>query len=117
MKLTPSSGNRRSVASAARRSGGGPQIPRPVIRMAPYPRRLMVRSPNVNRPAALALMELMTAILRDPASPLRTSSAAVMPKAAAHPVSDDGLELGCSLLPDAVTSLENIQARIGQAFA
>src|SRR5580658_7913083 len=62
MKLTPISGNRRSVASAARRSGGGSQIPRPVIRMAPYPRRLMVLSPILNRPAALALIEFMTAM-------------------------------------------------------
>src|SRR5580692_5706041 len=62
MKLTPISGNRCSVASAARRSGGGPQIPRPVICMAPYPRRLMVLSPILNRPAALALIEFMTAI-------------------------------------------------------
>jgi hypothetical protein len=44
---------------------------------------------------------------------MRTSSAAVMLKAAAHPLRDDRLELGCSLLPDAVASLENIQARIG----
>jgi hypothetical protein len=44
---------------------------------------------------------------------MRTSSAAVMLKAAAHPLRDDRLELGRSLLPDAVASLENIQARIG----
>jgi len=44
---------------------------------------------------------------------MRTSSAAVMLKAAAHPLRDDRLELGRSLLPDAVARLKNIQARIG----
>jgi hypothetical protein len=44
---------------------------------------------------------------------MRTSSAAVILKAAPHPLPDDRLELGRSLLPDAVASLENIQARIG----
>ena len=43
---------------------------------------------------------------------MRTSSAAVMLKAAAHPLRHDRLELGCALLPDAMPSLENIQARI-----
>jgi hypothetical protein len=32
--------------------------------MAPYPRRLMVLSPILNRPAALALIDFMTAMPR-----------------------------------------------------
>src|SRR5262245_61517094 len=53
MKLTPSSTARRRTALAASRSGGSPQMPRPVMRIAPKPRRLTVRSPpRVIVPAA-----------------------------------------------------------------
>src|SRR4030081_1598467 len=45
MKLTPSSMARRRPAIAAPGSLGGPQIPSPVIRMAPKPSRLTVSSP------------------------------------------------------------------------
>ena len=46
MRFTSSSTARRNVASAASRSGGGPQIPLPVMRIAPNPRRLTVQSPS-----------------------------------------------------------------------
>src|SRR6266851_2302363 len=56
MKLTPSSTTRRSVAMAWSRLGGSPQIPDPVIRMAPKPSRLTVRSPPTSMvPAAAAV--------------------------------------------------------------
>src|SRR6266851_6131047 len=56
MKLTPSSTTRRSVAMAWSRLGGSPQIPDPVIRMAPKPSRLTVRSPPTSIvPAAAAV--------------------------------------------------------------
>ncbi len=42
MKLTPSSMERRSTASASSRSSGSPQMPSPVIRIAPNPRRRML---------------------------------------------------------------------------
>src|SRR5256886_15285722 len=45
MKLTPSSTARRRTAIAAAGSLDGPQIPSPVIRMAPKPRRCTVSSP------------------------------------------------------------------------
>src|SRR3989440_4692993 len=45
MKLTPSSTARRRTAIAAAGFLGGPQIPSPVIRMAPKPRRCTVSSP------------------------------------------------------------------------
>src|ERR1700730_3084358 len=45
IKLTPSSTARRRTAIAAARSLGGPQIPSPVSRIAPKPRRLTVSSP------------------------------------------------------------------------
>ena len=38
-------------------------------------------------------------------------------KATADPLRDDRLKLRCSLLPDAMTGLENIQAGVGQSFA
>src|ERR1700733_199144 len=49
IRFTPSSTARRSVASAAALSAGGPQIPVPVMRIAPYPNRLTVRSPPIVR--------------------------------------------------------------------
>src|SRR5215475_10927462 len=56
MKLTPSSTARRRVACAASRLGGSPQMPRPVIRMAPNPIRFTVRSPPTSMvPAAAAV--------------------------------------------------------------
>src|SRR5579864_8427725 len=56
MKLTPSSTVLRSVAMAWSRLGGSPQIPDPVIRMAPKPSRLTVRSPPTSMvPAAAAV--------------------------------------------------------------
>src|SRR6266702_134306 len=56
MKLTPSSTTRRSVAMAWSRLGGSPQMPGPVIRMAPNPMRLTVRSPPTSMvPAAAAV--------------------------------------------------------------
>src|SRR6266511_700608 len=58
MKLTSSSTARRSTALAASRSGGSPQMPLPVIRMAPKPIRFTVRSPPIPMvPAALAVTD------------------------------------------------------------
>jgi hypothetical protein len=54
MKLTPSSTARRNTAFASSRSAGWPQIPSPVIRMAPKPRRLTVRSPPTSIVPAIA---------------------------------------------------------------
>jgi len=45
IKFTPNSTACRSTASAAARSFGGPQIPSPVIRIAPYPNRFTVNCP------------------------------------------------------------------------
>src|SRR6266568_8842703 len=53
MKLTPSSSARRKTFFAFSRSGGQPQIPSPVNRIAPNPSRLTNRSPpnkNVSSP-------------------------------------------------------------------
>src|SRR5271170_4744732 len=47
MKLTPSSTARCSTLRASSRSLGSPQMPGPVKRMAPYPSRLIVRSPPI----------------------------------------------------------------------
>src|SRR5580700_11352289 len=55
MKLTPRSTARRRVLIEASWSLGGPQMPGPVMRMAPKPRRLTVRSPRLTVPAAAAL--------------------------------------------------------------
>src|ERR1022692_1905627 len=55
MKLTPNSTARRRTAIAAARSFGGPQIPSPVRRIAPKPRRLTVSSlPSSIVPAVAA---------------------------------------------------------------
>ena len=69
------------------------------IRIAPYPRRLIVTSPILNWPAAPASIEVIA--VSSVWLPLRTP---------AHPLCDDRLELGRSLLPDAMAGLENIQS-------
>src|SRR5439155_774209 len=48
MKVTPSSMARLRTAMATSLSGGSAQMPRPVIRMAPNPERLTVRSPPMS---------------------------------------------------------------------
>src|ERR1700712_1966322 len=45
MKFTPSSTARRSTRTHSSASAGGPQTPLPVMRIAPNPSRLTVRSP------------------------------------------------------------------------
>src|SRR5713226_117393 len=55
MKLTSSSTARRRTANAALRSFGGPQMPSPVRRMAPKPRRCTeISPPSETSPATLA---------------------------------------------------------------
>src|SRR5271166_3696031 len=55
MKFTSSSTARRRTASAPGRSFGGPQMPSPVRRIAPYPRRCTeISPPNEIFPALLA---------------------------------------------------------------
>src|SRR6267378_8572573 len=64
MKLTPSSTARRKTFFAFSRSGGQPQIPSPVNRIAPNPSRLTNRSPpNKN----ISSVEVDGALLRHPA--------------------------------------------------
>src|SRR5436190_5177917 len=58
MKLTPSSSARRKTFFAFSRSGGQPQIPSPVNRIAPNPSRLTTRSPP-SRNVLLLLMLML----------------------------------------------------------
>src|SRR5213082_1767105 len=56
MKLTPSSTARRKTLFAFSRSGGQPQIPSPVNRIAPKPSRLTNRSPPNKNVSSLLLV-------------------------------------------------------------
>src|SRR5436190_12790898 len=56
MKLTPSSTARRKTFFAFSRSGGQPQIPSPVNRIAPKPSRLTNRSPPNKNVSPLLLV-------------------------------------------------------------
>ena len=56
ISCTSSSTARRSTRIASSRSSGGPQMPSPVMRMAPKPRRFTSRSPNLTVPALLAVV-------------------------------------------------------------
>src|SRR5205823_6052987 len=56
MKLTPSSTARRKTFFAPSRSGGQPQIPSPVNRIAPNPSRLTNRSPPNKNVSSLLLV-------------------------------------------------------------
>ena len=64
IRLTPSSTARRSTRRASPGSRGSPQIPSPVIRMAPKPRRLTVRGPSAIRPAWAAFSSVRADIAR-----------------------------------------------------
>src|SRR5580692_9046373 len=80
MKLTPSSTTRRRVAMACALFGGSPQIPGPVIRMAPNPSLFTVRSPPMSIvPAAAAVGCAFT-----PAPPPRSTPASDAPLRPAH---------------------------------
>src|ERR1700730_16270876 len=51
MKFTPNSGSRRRVRMTSALSAGGPQMPGPVSRIAPKPRRLiLIAPPTMNEP-------------------------------------------------------------------
>src|SRR2546429_6750637 len=74
MKLTPSSTARRKTFFALSRSGGHPQLPSPVRRIAPKPRRLTNRSPPNKNLSSLLLASGIAAIsLGNP--PVRTPAA------------------------------------------
>src|ERR1700728_180004 len=66
MKLTSRATAWLSVALARSRSGGSPQMPWPVIRMAPKPSRLTVRSPPM--PIVPAVVAVGCALMEDPLS-------------------------------------------------
>src|SRR5436305_8472994 len=75
MKFTPSSSARRKTFFAFSRSGGQPQIPSPVSRIAPNPSRLTKRSPpNKNVPPVLLVLALAAATSFDN-PPVRTPAA------------------------------------------
>src|SRR6266480_1823016 len=73
MKLTPSSTARRKTFFAFSRSGGQPQIPSPVNRIAPKPSRLTKRSPPNKNVSSLLLVLAAARILCNP--PVRTPAA------------------------------------------
>src|SRR5207248_7100819 len=70
MKLTPSSTARRKTFFAFSRSGGQPQIPSPVNRIAPKPSRLTNRSPP-NKNVSPDLLALLLGPLRQVPAILR----------------------------------------------
>src|SRR6266480_1834121 len=74
MKLTPSSTARRKTFFAFSRSGGQPQIPSPVNRIAPNPRRLTKRSPPNKNVSTLLLASGIAARSLDK-SPVKTPAA------------------------------------------
>src|SRR5882757_7456230 len=63
MKLVPSSTARRKTAFASSRSAGSPQIPGPVRRIEPKPRRFTVRSSPIPIVPACAAEMLIDSIV------------------------------------------------------
>src|ERR1700678_719252 len=64
MKFTPSSTARRKTFFAFSRSLGSSQIPSPVIRIAPKPNRLTIRSPPIaNVPLAFAFTSVVLVVV------------------------------------------------------
>src|SRR6185312_3977745 len=77
MKFTPRRTARCNTLTAVATSGGSPQTPRPVMRMAPKPRRLTSRSaPRTSCPAAAAFMLAFIDTSARPASKPHASTAA-----------------------------------------
>src|SRR5580704_1776142 len=90
MKLTPSSTTRRRVAMACALFGGSPQIPGPVIRMAPNPSLFTVRSPPMPIvPAAAAVGCAFT-----PVPPHCQTPASHAPPTPPHRRDGSGTDLG-----------------------
>src|SRR5438034_3330933 len=75
MKLTPSSTARRKTFFAFSRSGGQPQIPSPVSRIAPKPSRLTKRSPPNKNVSSLLLVLALAAATSFDNPPVRTPAA------------------------------------------
>jgi hypothetical protein len=74
--LTPSSTARRKTFFAFSRSGGQPQIPSPVSRIAPNPSRLTKRSPpNKNVSPLLLVLVLAAAATSSGNPPVKTPAA------------------------------------------
>src|SRR5438876_3807996 len=73
MKFTPSSSARRKTFFAFSRSGGQPQIPSPVNRIAPKPSRLTNRSPPSKNVSSLLLVLAAAISFDNP--PVRTPAA------------------------------------------
>src|SRR3954451_21963323 len=63
MKSMPSSGSRLSVRIASALSAGGPQMPGPVIRIAPKPRRQTSMSPPILKKPDLRASSFAISIL------------------------------------------------------
>src|SRR4029077_17493939 len=83
MKLTPSSTARRKTFFAFSRSGGQPQIPSPVRRIAPNPSRLTKKSsPNKNVSPVLLVLAAARSFgnppVKTPAAPARPTSKNVL---------------------------------------
>src|SRR5438552_1291851 len=84
MKLTPSSTARRKTFLAFSRSGGQPQIPSPVSRIAPNPSRLTTRSPPNKNVSPLLLARDAAARsfgnppVKTPAAPVEITSKKVL---------------------------------------
>src|SRR6266446_4679047 len=82
MKLTPNSTARRKTFFAFSRSGGQPQIPSPVNRIAPKPSRLTKRSPpnwNVeSRASGIAAGSFGNPPVKTPAAPAEITSKNVL---------------------------------------
>src|SRR5258707_977656 len=82
IKLTPSSTARLRTFSAFCRSGGQPQMPSPVTRIAPKPRRLIVKSPPKLNVGFVAMFDDVAVSAPRITSDLPARSAAPLAKAA-----------------------------------
>src|SRR5690348_3647398 len=97
MKLTPRSTARRSTATAPSWSSGGPQMPSPVMRIAPKPRRRTFTSPpRPTVPAAAASVASIVTARKVPAAPspeTQRSGALLIREREPHVHAGDGHEL------------------------
>src|SRR6266436_8215508 len=80
MKLTPNSTARRKTFFAFSRSGGQPQIPSPVNRIAPNPSRLTNRSPPNKNVSSLLLALAAATSFGNPPIKTPAAPAEIVPK-------------------------------------
>src|SRR5580692_4260917 len=116
MKLVPNCTARRRTANASFASRGSPQIPSPVMRIAPKPSRLTCRSPPISSVPAAAAGALGSTTVAAPAALAHgdTAPASTAPVTATLPKNlRREVALDMATTPEAVSGLRVVPLHAG----